>query len=327
MFIEANKVIKEFMQTCHQYSPEDIQAAISHNNRIQLAVAYCIEGLSGTELDVRNHLAIQAQEATSLPVRANDASITAYVNHPQMSPLIQWQAASLPDFEHPSITMLSLINYLMKCPSRKFSHFLKDLENKHHLTHINQIDMNEVQKINSHPFFYLHHLHRASSPEFDDGYHNALYWANKLIYTMRMGKQAKKDIVRYSTYLDIINNAPKTMTVTSHDCTCKQLIDANTIGIILKHATKNFTTPFNLSSKNLNLYHINAKRFHFGQVYFDQATIDDVSHKLYFKPDEKSDDGLSMRLFKPDNSITTKIENDVNSPNQTNEAITLKKPS
>lgn len=290
IFIEKSTIFKTL-------PPNELKAAIEGDSVFQLALAFFIELNHGQSTSLAQWLSRQLTAHDVCDNSMDTTFISTLLDHPALARMIEWHVHNQAIQTRPMGVFLDLIQYLMDSPTHTLDLFLEQLKPNHSSDYHHNIS--EVKIISQHPFLAFQDLHKGLSQDFEVHEHNRLYWANDMIYRLRIHSTLDKDTIRYSTYLDIIANY-----LIKKDSSLKQYSDPSPLGThchsqsinkvitLVQNHIIHHAPPIACSKSDL-LRLINQKRFQFGMSYFDSSSLKTIKSCIHKKPTVQSDtDGL-----------------------------------
>ena len=251
----------------------------------QIALAYLIEYDSGRHTSLSDWL-ITLCEDQHTPETNFDVSFFNYLfKLPELNWLDKWHMHNMLHQTKPNKTLLDLIVYLLDKPHHTLDLFIDKIRPNHHNRNYYQ-NFQCTQSILNSPFLRHSELHLGKSTGFENPAYDALYWSNALVYNLRLPNGFDPNVIRYSTYLEII-----AQTIIQYDQTLRACHDPSPLESSFNHPKE--ILALDAIEKHMKLYRtlkkdimkplvqmINEKRYQFGLAYFDAKTLKAIMHAL-----------------------------------------------
>ena len=262
--------------------------SIEGDRMLQLAIAFYIEysnGKNGSLDQWLNQIIINHAEETD---HFHDSFVALLITHPKIERLVLWHTQNQNQMTKRSLVMMDLIIFLMQSPKNTLNKFLSKLKPNIKDDYYKNIE--EVESLIKHPFFGFNDLHKANNVLFEADEHNRLYWANAMIYRLRLNKDFNPIIVLYSAYLDILASAISSQTLSIQDNRMNLPLALNAYDKpqaeslhLIQHHIHN-PEPKSNSSKLSLLKLLNEKRYQFGMSYFTNEAIEAINDHIHTRP-------------------------------------------
>lgn len=263
----------------------EIQKHLVKDARLQISLAYLIEYDSGRHASLADWLVTLCQDQHKPETTFDICFFHHLFKLPELSWLHTWHTHNILHQTRPNKTLLDLFVYLLEKPNHTIDLFIDKIRPNHHNRNYYQ-NLQYTQSILNSPFLRHPELHLGKSTGFENPDYDVFYWSNALVYNFRLPNGFDPNVIRYSTYLEII-----AQTIIQHDQTLKVYHDPSPLGSSLKHPEE--VLALDAIEKHMKLYRtikkdimkplvqmINEKRYQFGLAYFDAKTLKTIIHAL-----------------------------------------------